>query len=205
MNYDHGNNRNGLEINNQIRRLECELPLGFPEGNYNLTVIHKGIGALMVSNHAWNPQVSQTDSSKYMFKTLIQTETSGQHVISYLGGYLKIVAPKIASFHSGPFPSVVNDAIKRRIKIEYGQNSCKLTQLISEDEVMCYLDHPVKPMKQTYYAGNQGVSVLTKGCTKSFFLNNLANEDISHPAYTRSRLSSFFEAKRHPDSTCVRY
>jgi hypothetical protein len=46
---------------------------------------------------------------------------------------------------------------------------------------------------------------LTKGCAKSHFFTNLQSEVVTHPDYTRDRISSFFEAFRHADSTCVRY
>jgi hypothetical protein len=63
MNYDSDNSEFGLQINSEIRRLECDLPVGIAHGMYNVTVIHKGFGALKVSEHAWNAQTSYTSGS----------------------------------------------------------------------------------------------------------------------------------------------
>jgi hypothetical protein len=85
-NGDTDNSPFGLQVNTEIRRIECDLPVGFKGGAYNFTVIHRGFGALKVSEHAWNAQTSYTVGSqttntpsqqKYMFKTLIRAETSG--------------------------------------------------------------------------------------------------------------------------------
>jgi hypothetical protein len=120
-------------------------------------------------------------------------------VISHLGGFLRLVAPGIAEGLT-TLPQLLGN-----IDIFYEDNECVITEKISDDEIVCYIDKPTKPTARTFYAGNQGVSVLTKGCAKSFFFNGLENDPVTHPDYTRDRISSFFEAFRHPDASCVRY
>ena len=56
--YEFGNSQYGLELKNEVRRLECELPLGFSHGAYNITVIHRGFGALKISEYVWNSVAS---------------------------------------------------------------------------------------------------------------------------------------------------
>lgn len=206
VNSNSANSVYGLEINNEIRRIECELPIGFGANrSYNMTVIHRGFGVLQVSEHAWNSQTKlkvNPNQEKYMFRTVIRTETPGQHHISFLGGYLNIQAPGIAK---GMNLAANLANLQKSVTIEYENNKCTIISAISEDEVRCNFGRLIKPQKRVYYAGNQGVSVVSKGCTKSFFLDNLATERVSHPAYDRKRLSSFFEAYRYPDSMCVRY
>jgi hypothetical protein len=164
--YDSDNSQFGLQINGQIRRLECDLPLGFPDagklvngypvGFYNISVIHRGFGALKVSEHAWNPQMTYTSDSttrtpnqfKYMFKTLIRVETNGQGVISHLGGFLNIVAPKIAE------GLTLANLQNGEVKIHYEDNECTITEKVSDNEIRCYIHRPTKPIPRTYYAGN---------------------------------------------------
>lgn len=216
--YDSDNSEFGLQINTQIRRLECDLPTGFPssgmlvtgypEGFYNLTVIHRGFGALKISEHAWNAQTSYTktlnttsvpNQQKYMFRTLIRVETNGQGVISHLGGFLNIVAPRIAKGLS------LDDLQNGKVTVNYEDNDCTITKKVSDNEIRCYIHKPTQPISRTYYAGNQGVSVLTKGCTKSYFYNDLETDTVTDAGYSRDRISSFFQAYRYSDSTCVRY
>jgi hypothetical protein len=50
INFSTANSVYGLETDNEIRRIECELPIGFSQTDltksYNMTVIHKGFGVL---------------------------------------------------------------------------------------------------------------------------------------------------------------
>jgi hypothetical protein len=56
-----------------------------------------------------------------MFKTLIRAETSGQHVISHLGGFLNIVAPKIAQGLT-----TLAD-LQNSVSVHYEDNECAIT------------------------------------------------------------------------------
>lgn len=172
--------------------IQCSLDETIQQGNYNLRINHRQYGLMRFSTYGF-AQMTVNDGVqlKYMIKIIRRVYDIGQHVISYLGGYMKI--------------SGFNITLEGNPDIYYEGRKCEIVSLLNADQILCYLSNLNQPTKRAIYAGNAGVTYSEAECTSSEYeLMALSYTPWDPMVFPPKIISSFTKLDFYNNAKCVR-